>query len=247
MERAIMAAANTPGAPSTWLRLPLSFDVARLQGDSDQFAAAEWISHFNTDAYDKGWSCVPLHSAGGEAHHIMPIDGVAYAATPQLARCPYLQDVLGSFACDISAARLMALAPGAAIHAHRDTKTALQDGLTRIHIPIHTSPQVLFSIDGESVHFTAGHAWYMDASCLHAVHNGSATPRIHLVIDCITNAWLTALFAEAGFVPKAAAKYGDPNINDGNVRDVIARLREAATPVTLALAGELAALAGMAA
>jgi hypothetical protein len=240
MERAIVPA---PNPPSTWLQLPLRFDVARMQRDSDQFAAEEWISHFNTGAYDHGWSCVPLRSAGGQAGHIMPIDGVAYADTPQLAHCPCLREVLASFACEINAARLLALAPGALIRAHRDAGTSLADGLIRIHIPIHTSPQVLFSIDGESVHFTAGHAWYMDASCLHAVHNEGATPRIHLVLDCITNAWLEALFAAAGFVPKAVHKYGDPGIHDGNVRAIIAQLRLSPSPASLTLAGELAALA----
>ncbi|MEG0885164.1 MAG: aspartyl/asparaginyl beta-hydroxylase domain-containing protein, partial [Janthinobacterium sp.] len=161
MERAIVP---TPKPPSTWLRLPLRFDVVRMQRDSDQFAVGEWIHHFNTGAYDQGWSCVPLRSADGQAGHIMPIDGAAYAGTPQLARCPCLREVLASFACEIRAARLMALAPGAVIRAHRDGGTSLADGLIRIHIPIHTSPQVLFSIDGETVHFTAGHAWYMDAS-----------------------------------------------------------------------------------
>ncbi|WP_215408748.1 aspartyl/asparaginyl beta-hydroxylase domain-containing protein [Janthinobacterium sp. JC611] len=230
--------------PSTWLRLPLRFDVARMQRDSDQFGASEWISHFNTGAYENGWSCVPLRSAGGAANHIVPIDGAAYAATPQLARCPCLRDALASFDCEIRAARLMALAPGALIRPHRDAKTALQDGLTRIHIPIHTSPQVWFTIDGEAVRFTAGHAWYMDASCLHAVHNRGAAPRIHLVLDCVTNAWLEALFASAGFVPKAAHKYGDPSINDGNVQAIIAQLRLSPSPASLALASELAALAG---
>ncbi|MCC7601234.1 aspartyl/asparaginyl beta-hydroxylase domain-containing protein [Janthinobacterium sp. FW305-129] len=240
MERAVVPA---PGTPSTWLQLPLRFDVARLQRDSDQFAASEWISHFNTGAYDSGWSCVPLRSAGGQASHIMPVDGAAYAATPQLARCPGLRDVLASFACEINSARLLALAPGALIRAHRDAGTSLADGLIRIHIPIHTSPQVLFTVDGESVHFTAGHAWYMDASCLHAVHNQGSAPRIHLVLDCVTNAWLEALFAAAGFVPKAPPKYGDPGINDGNVRAVIAQLRLSPSPASLALARELAALA----
>ena len=240
MERAIVPA---PEAPSTWLQLPLRFDVARMQRDSDQFAADEWISHFNTGAYDHGWSCVPLRSVGGQAGHIMPIDDGTYAATPQLARCHSLTEALASFECEIRAARLLALAPGALIHAHRDAKMALQDGLTRIHIPIHTSPQVLFSIDGETVHFTAGHAWYMDASCLHAVHNQGTTPRIHLVLDCVTNAWLEALFAKAGFVPKAPHKYGDPSINDGNVHKVIAQLRLSPSPASLALASELAALA----
>lgn len=229
--------------PSTWLQLPLAFDIGRMQRESDQFAASDWISHFNTRAYENGWSCVPLRSAGGEARHIIPIDGAAYTDTPHLARCPYLREVIASFACDTSAVRLMALEPGAVIHAHRDPGTALMDGLTRIHIPIHTSPQVHFSIDGERVHFTAGHAWYMDASCLHAVQNGGARPRIHLVIDCITNAWLEALFARAGFVPKAASRYGDPSINNGNVHAIIASLRASATPATLALASKLAALA----
>lgn len=236
-----------PGAPSTWLRLPLSFDVARLQEESGQFAGADWINHFNTDAYENGWSCLPLRAPGGDARHIMPIDGATYAATPHLARSPYLREVIASFACETRAARLMALAPGAVIHAHRDAGTSLTDGLTRLHIPIHTSPQVLFSIDGEAVHFTAGHAWYMDASCLHAVHNRSAAPRIHLVLDCVTNGWLAALFARAGFVPKPAHKYGDPGIHDGNVQAVIAQLRLSPLPASQALARELAALAGSAA
>ena len=241
MERAIVPAPNTP---STWLQLPLRFDVARMQRDSDQFTASEWISHFNTGAYDHGWSCVPLRSPGGADGHIMPVDGATYVGTPQLMRCPCLREVLAGFACDIRAARLMALAPGAMIRAHRDAGTSLADGLIRIHIPILTSPQVLFTIDGETVHFTAGHAWYMDASCLHAVHNQGTTPRIHLVLDCITNAWLEALFAMAGFVPKAAHKYGDPSINDGNVRAIIAQLQLSPLPASLALASELAALAG---
>lgn len=235
------------GAPSTWLRLPLAFDVARMQRECDQFADDDWISHFNTGVYENGWSCLPLRSAGGDARHIMPLDGAPYASTRHLARCPYLRAIIAGFKCGTGAVRLMALAPGAAIRAHRDAGTALMDGLTRIHIPIHSSPQVLFCIDGETVHFAPGHAWYMDASCLHAVHNQSAAPRVHLIIDCITNAWLEALFAAAGFVPKAAAKYGDPSINDGNVRAVIAQLRAVPTPASLALAGKLATLADAAA
>ncbi|TNC78987.1 aspartyl/asparaginyl beta-hydroxylase domain-containing protein [Janthinobacterium lividum] len=240
MERAIVAA---PKPPSTWLRLPLCFDVARMQRDSDQFATDEWIHHFNRGAYENGWSCVPLRSPGGAAGDIMPVDGAAYAGTPQLGRCPCLHEVLASFACEIRAARLMALAPGAIIRAHRDAGTSLADGLIRIHIPIHTTPQVLFSIDGENVHFAAGHAWYMDASCLHAVHNRGTAPRIHLVLDCVTNAWLETLFASAGFVPKPARKYGDPSINDGNVRAVIAQLRLSPSPASLALASQLSTLA----
>ncbi|CDG84046.1 aspartyl/asparaginyl beta-hydroxylase domain-containing protein [Janthinobacterium agaricidamnosum] len=227
---------------STWLQLPMTFDVPRMQRDSDQFQAGDWIDHFNTRAYEQGWSCIPLRSAGGAADHIIPLDGAAFADTPLLARCPCLREVIASFACDTGAVRLMALQAGAQIHAHRDTGTALADGLTRIHIPIHTSEHVLFSIDGEAVHFSAGHAWYMDASCLHAVENRGATPRVHLVLDCITNQWLEQLFERAGFVPKTAPKYADPSINDGNVAEIIDRLRTSGAPAALGLAARLDAI-----
>lgn len=235
-------------APSTYLQLPLCFDVARMQQESDQFAPADWIGHFNTGAYESGWSCLPLRSHGGDPLHIMPLDDAAYAATPHLARCPYLQQVIAGMDCDVGAARLMALDAGAVIREHRDAGTALAEGVTRIHIPIHTSLQVLFRIDGEAVHFSAGHAWYMDASCRHAVENRSNAARVHLVLDCATNDWLEELFASAGFVPKAPPKYGDPSINDDNVQEVIARLRATGAPPVLALAERLATIArGMAA
>ena len=136
----------------------------------------------------------------------------------------------------------MALDAGAVIREHRDPGTALADGITRIHVPIRTSPQVLFRIDGEQVHFGAGHAWYMDASCRHAVENRGAAPRVHLVIDCVTNDWLQQLFAGAGFVPKPPPKYGDASINDDNVQHIIASLRATGEPSVLAQAERLAAI-----
>lgn len=229
-------------APSTYLRLPLSFDAARMQQEIARFAATDWLAHFNTGAYENGWSVLPLRSAGGDGRDIMSRDGVAYADTPHLAHCPYLRQVIGAFACEVGAARLMSLAPGAVIREHRDPGTALADGVTRIHIPIHTSPQVLFRIDGADVHFSAGHAWYMDASCRHAVENRGTAPRVHLVIDCVTNDWLEQLFAGAGFVPKPAPKYGDPSINDGNVEEIIASLRATGAPAVLAHAERLDAI-----
>lgn len=230
-------------APSTYLALPLQFDVAAMQRESDQFAPHDWIAHFNTGAYENGWSCLPLRSPGGDARHIVPRDDVVYAATPQLARCPYLQQVLASFACETGAVRLMALEAGALIREHRDAGSSLADGITRIHIPIHTSQQVLFRIDGASVHFGAGQAWYMDASRRHAVTNGGATARVHLVIDCLTNAWLEQLFADAGFVPRPPPKYGDPSINDANVGSIIAHLRASGLPAMAQQADRLAAIA----
>lgn len=205
------SAPEAAAAPSAWLRLPLAFDIARMQAELDALDADAWIAHFNTGAYDNGWSCVPLRSAGGSARHIMPVDGEPYRDTPILDRCPYLRQVIDSVACGKQSVRLMALAPGAVIKEHRDPGTALQEGLTRLHVPIVTAPEVLFTVDGEVVHFSAGHAWYLDASCRHAVHNASALPRVHLIIDCVSNDWLAHLFKEAGFIPRPPASLAKNN------------------------------------
>lgn len=198
-------------APSTWLRLPLEFDLARMQAELDAIGAGEWIAHFNTGAYENGWSCVPLRSAGGSARHIMPVDGEPYNDTAVLERCPYLRQVIDSLACEKQSVRLMALAPGAVIKEHRDPGTALQEGLTRLHVPVRTAPEVLLTVDGEAVHFSAGHAWYLDASCRHGVDNRSTLARVHLIIDCVSNDWLAQLFKEAGFVPRPAASLSNNN------------------------------------
>ena len=242
-----MAAPSCPSPYSLWLRLPLQFDVHRMQQECDQFASADWIDHANTGAYDTGWSCLALRAPDGNPRHIMPRDGLAYRATAHLARCPYLRHVLSGFACEVGAARLMALAAGAVIREHTDPGTALADGVTRIHIPIRTSAQVLFHIDGRAVHFTAGHAWYMDASCRHAVANHGTAARVHMVLDCITNDWLRTLFATAGFVPRPAPRYGHRGIHDGNVGELIATLRQSGAPVAQAEADRLAALCAPAA
>lgn len=219
-----MSGANAPAgaaAPSAWLRLPLEFDLARMQAELDAIGADEWIAHFNTGAYDKGWSCVPLRSAGGSARHIMPVDGEPYRDTAVLERCPYLRQVIDSLACDKQSVRLMALAPGAVIKEHRDPGTALQEGLTRLHIPVQTSPDVLFTVDGEAVHFSAGRAWYLDASCRHAVHNAGTLPRVHLLIDCISNDWLAQLFDDAGFVPRPPASLASNNALNARERALL--------------------------
>jgi Aspartyl/Asparaginyl beta-hydroxylase len=42
----------------------------------------------------------------------------------------------------------------------------------------------------------AGDAWYLDLNKPHRVTNGSPQARIHLVVDCVVDEWLTALMSE---------------------------------------------------
>ncbi|MGE5467319.1 MAG: aspartyl/asparaginyl beta-hydroxylase domain-containing protein [Ignavibacteria bacterium] len=222
------------------LRLPLNFDVARLEQDLDRIEADEWVDHFNTAAYERRWSCVPLRSIGGRADHIVSTDGPGYEDTPILARCPYFREVIDSFRCDKTSVRLMALEAGGIIKEHVDFGTCFEDGIVRLHVPIRTTPEVVFIVEGEEIHFDAGATWYLNAGARHGVRNGSGIRRVHLMLDCISNAWLESMLGEAGFVTEPPPKYGDRSITDVNVDSVIAALRAMQTTAGAAMADRLA-------
>ncbi|MFZ6800929.1 aspartyl/asparaginyl beta-hydroxylase domain-containing protein [Undibacterium sp. Di24W] len=223
----------------SYLKLPFSFDIAKLKRDLALATQSPWISHFNTRAYENDWACIPLRSVGGAIEHILPIESEDFQDTEILKQCTYFQEVIAQFACEKTSIRLMSLAAGGVIKEHRDVGACLEDGITRLHIPIQTSAQVLFLIDHEPVHFSAGDTWYLNASCLHGVRNDSQQARIHLMMDCVSNDWLQDLFSLAGWCARPPSLYGDPTIHDDNVIEVIARLREAAHPTGLSLADKL--------
>lgn len=207
-----------------YLRLPFDFDVEALQQDLQRIQNPVWLDHYNDSAHQKRWACLPLRSLGGSMQAIVAQNEGNFMDTPLLAECPYFQQVLAGFACKTTAVRLMTLAAGGRILPHSDPGGGFEDGVARLHIPIITDPRVLFHIDGETIHFSAGHTWYMNANCTHAVDNNSDIERIHLVIDCIPNDWLRQVFVDAGWVPNPPPKYGDPGITDDNVAAVIAQL-----------------------
>jgi hypothetical protein len=229
-------------APTRYLKLPFSFDIAQLQRELDALEGSHWIGHFNSGAYEGSWSCIPLRSVDGRMDHIMPLEGSTFQDTVILAGCPYLRAVIDRFECEKTSVRLMSLESGGVIREHRDSGASLDDGVTRLHIPIRTSPGARFRIDGEEVHFSAGDTWYLNASCLHGVENRGPLARVHLMLDCVTNAWLEQVFREAGGVLRESPPYGDRAIDDGNVLDVAASLRAGGHAVGACLADKLEAI-----
>jgi quercetin dioxygenase-like cupin family protein len=225
-----------------FLRLPFDFDVSALQQDLQRLQNVQnpvWLNHYNNTAHQKRWACLPLRSLGGSTQDIFAQNEGNFLDTPLLAACPYFQQVLASFACETTSVRLMSMAAGGRILPHTDPGGGFEDGVARLHIPIITDPLVVFCIDGETIHFSAGHTWYMNANCTHAVDNASAIERIHLVIDCIPNDWLKQVFIDAGWQQNPPPKYGDPNITDDNVAGIIAALSSSDNTQALQLAEQL--------
>jgi len=180
-------------------KLPLSFDPAPMKRDLELLATEYWLAHFNTRYFEGEWSGVALRSIGGDAGQIYPDPHAKGSVenTQILDLCLNLQSALAAFKCPIRSARLLKLAAGAYIKEHRDYNLSLADNEARLHIPIITNPDVEFFLDAERVEMREGECWYLDFSLPHWVRNGGTADRVHLVIDCEVNEWLSGLIERA--------------------------------------------------
>ena len=178
-------------------KLALSFDPARLQADLEAIAPTEWTDHFVDRNYEGSWQVVPLRGPAGATHPVQMIYSdptcTDFADTPFLDRCPYFREVLESFRCPLTSARLMKLTPGSRILEHHDYDLSLEEGNARLHIPVTTNPGVDFRLAAERLVLAAGECWYLRLSETHSVCNGGATDRVHLVVDAMVNDWLAEM------------------------------------------------------
>jgi hypothetical protein len=177
----------------TFYRLPVQFDVERLQAEVAALPAAAWVAHPNGI---RGNSALRLISVGGGPND--DVDGVMQP-TAELLGAPYLRQVLASFGVVWSRSRLMRLAPQAEVPEHADINYHWHYRV-RVHIPVTTRPEVMFHCGGDAVHMQAGEAWIFDSWRQHRVTNGSGQERIHLVADTSGNAgfWQRVAQGSAG-------------------------------------------------
>lgn len=177
------------------VRLPLQFDVAGLLADVARLRPEDWLPHFNTGYYEGDWSGVALRAVGGRADQLYPDPAaeVPYADTEVLARSPAVARALSALRCELTAVRLLRLGPGARVREHRDYRLGFEDGEVRLHVPITTTPDAEFVVDGLQCDLRPGECWYVNVNHPHRVANPGQHPRIHLVADCVVNSWLRNL------------------------------------------------------
>lgn len=183
------------------IKIPLPVNVARLQADLDTLEREDWIPQFVTHRYEGLWDNLPLRAPAGETHPIRMTYSdptcTDWVDTPYLKSCAYLPELLASFPFPLSCVRIMSLFPGSHIKPHRDHDLAFKDGAVRIHIPIRTHPDVVFTLNDNVVPMHTGECWYLRLSDTHSVTNFSPVRRVHLVIDAQTCPDLEA-FLQAG-------------------------------------------------
>lgn len=179
------------------VKLPVQFDVARMQSDIALVNDREWINHFVTQNYEGDWSVLPLRGPADAIHPIlMSYSDPAckdFADTPFLSQLNYLPEVLDWFQCPLMSVRLMRLTPGSRILTHVDHDLSADLGMARLHVPITTNGEVRFILNKRQVPLNLGECWYLRLSDPHSVDSKGQTERVHLVLDVEVNDWFTHL------------------------------------------------------
>jgi len=157
-------------------KLPLTFDVDRLRKELSVFPESDWQVH---PSDYKGNLAIPLISVNGEIN-----DSFAgpMQQTAQLNQSPYMQQVIAAFKSVCSRSRLMRLEGKHDVPEHSDINYHWWSRV-RIHVPIVTTPDVIFHCGDQQVHMAPGEAWIFDSWKMHRVVNPSGQTRVHLVID----------------------------------------------------------------
>ncbi len=81
-------------------------------------------------------------------------------------------------------ATLVLLKAGCAIAEHQDKNFSLAHS-HRIHLPIITNDQVLFTVGSETINMREGQLFEINNRRMHSVHNNGADDRIHLILDFV--------------------------------------------------------------
>jgi len=175
------------------VRLPLRFDAQALAAEALALAPSQWEAHFNTAYYQGDWSGVALRRTIGAPLDLYPDPSRdEYEDTDALDACPSVRTALASVRCPLQTVRFLRLGPGSTIADHRDHALSWKHGEVRLHVPLVTDSDVTFRLAGVVVPMHAGDCWYLDLTEKHHVENAGSSNRLHLVIDCRVNDWLTA-------------------------------------------------------
>jgi len=129
----------------------------------------------------------------------------APSKTAVLEECPYFQSVLEKLPGEIIMARLSSLPAGGRILRHYDPIESIDFGNLRLHVPIRTSPEVIFYLGYRRRRWAAGQVWYGDFTFPHSVWNRSSLNRVHLIVDLKANDELRGLFP-AGYLDARAIR-----------------------------------------
>lgn len=168
-----------------------------------------FTNHYSNYNKDKSWSALSLRGYLSDPSFITkPIEmsdawkkeneNVEFELqdTPLFTEFPEVRELLKEFGSKIHRVRFMRLKPGGGeLERHTDQVDPDSGGsigkLARIHFPIKTNDDVLFTVwdvkgNEQKVHMGKYECWFLDTRKAHQAINGGNEERIHLVVDIET-------------------------------------------------------------
>jgi hypothetical protein len=180
------------------LRLPVSFDLAKLLGEFHTLADALWGTrggrvgvHVQTEAvFLRGYA-----PAEGD----LPIED-----REVLASLPFTRALIyETFQAPPQRCLFAKLRANGEIRPHID-QGAYFERTVRIHFPVVTNPQAIMLADKQPFHMQVGEAWALNNSAVHGVVNKHPTEaRTHLICDYLPTEHLRQLLRDARNRPSA--------------------------------------------
>jgi hypothetical protein len=186
-----------------FVKLPIGFSAETLAAEVNALPPSAWVPHATGFP---GNEAVRLVTPGGQ-----PTDAFEGSMKPteNLASCPYIMQAMAALGGVWGRSRLMGLAPGGEVPEHVDAHYHWRTHL-RIHVPVITNPDVLFTCGGETVHMAAGECWVFDSFRWHEVHNRGRERRVHLVLDTVVSERLWDMIDAAQSGSAAATRTVQP-------------------------------------
>lgn len=168
-----------------------------------------FTNHYSNYNKDKSWGALSLRGYSSDPAFITkPIEmsdkwkeenqGIDFYLqdTRLYDLFPEVRELLKPYGNKIHRVRFMRLKPGGGeLERHTDQVDPDSGGslgkLARIHFPIKTNPDVIFTVwstkgDPQRVHMKTGECWFLDTRKAHMAINGGVEERIHLVVDIET-------------------------------------------------------------
>ncbi|MBP6409483.1 MAG: aspartyl/asparaginyl beta-hydroxylase domain-containing protein [Pseudarcicella sp.] len=210
-----------------FIKFNLQYDVVKLKSDLKNCQKYKWPLHFNQNDFTGHWSSIALRSISGNESDISSQANATYKDTQLLDECHYFKEIITNFQCPLESVRLLSLSPNSYIKAHKDPDAGYEDGFFRIHIPVQTNSDVVFTLNNQTLAMKEGDCWYANFNLTHFVANNGNQDRIHLVIDGIRNQWSDQLFEKHGY--DLSLKSND-NLDEKTKQLVIENLKQINTP-----------------
>jgi mannose-6-phosphate isomerase-like protein (cupin superfamily) len=217
-----------------YAKLPVTYNITAIQQEL-LCRQQNWLQHLNSRHYTGDWKVLSLTAPGGKASNNFSelLGNSLFEATGEMDHFPAVSELLARMLCEKMSVRFLNLAAGSSIKEHRDRDLSFEQGEARLHFPVTTNHQVNFCVEGEQIVMEEGSCWYINANLLHKVDNFGSTDRVHLVVDCKVNDWLSELMEQAD------KKTRNSETLHKDLNNIVAALRLQNTATSIDLANKL--------